>query len=94
MSGWDDSDEEENRFKLQPSDFKVVNVHFESKQEPEGGQEPQQEVENELYHEEVFNTEYGNEEPFQARENHFYTKIGFKVGDYFAGEKRIYQKKN
>lgn len=82
MSEWSNSDdEEENRFKLQPTDFKVINVQFESK--------PEQEIEQE----EVVNTEYVNEEPLSTRENHFYAKLGFRVGEYFAGEKKIYQKR-
>lgn len=76
MSGWSTSEEEEDRFKLEPTDFKVTNIVDIPPETGEGIQQGDSFV------------------PIPEKcVNHFYEKLGFNVGGYFEGEKKIYKLK-
>lgn len=73
MSGFESSSEED-RFKLQTTDFTSTNVNnYQMFGEENDDQNAQSFVSN------------------STSKNHFYNKLGFEVGNYFSGEKKIYQ---
>lgn len=73
---WSNS-EEEDGFKLRPSDFTPVNVPLDKPFEDNT----------------VYESPYISNEVTQAASNYFYERLGFEVGTYFAGEKRLYQQR-
>lgn len=77
MGGWSSS-EEENRFQLSPTDFTPVNI--ETNDMPQEQSAPEVSMWAEPQYE-------------QIQENYFYSKLGFRVGDYFDGEKNLYSKR-
>lgn len=73
MSGFESSSEED-RFKLQTTDFTNININ----------NGPVFCEENDIQSTPLNVTNVSSK-------NHFYNKLGFEVGNYFSGEKRIYQ---
>lgn len=72
------SDSEENDYKLNPSDFTVTDAIADAKSSQDHG----------------FSSYAAVTEEQQQDENYFYTKIGFEVGTYFGGSKKIYNMRN
>ena len=77
QSGWGDESEDGNRFELSPNDFTLVKIQDEDARMPE------------TYQSSLFIKTQRE----ASCENFFYGRLGFKTGNYFEGEKRIYSKR-
>jgi len=81
MGGWSNS-EEEDSFKPRPSDFTPTNI-------------PQEPPAADRADSQVYELPYSTKKPqdFEAPRDYLCERLGFKVGGYFDGEKRLYQQR-
>lgn len=76
MPSWSSS-EDENHFKLRPTDFTLTNIAHECSAQPR----------------DAVDFLHSTSGALKTHQNYFYNKLGFKVGEHFAGEKKLYQKR-
>lgn len=69
--------DDQNDFKVETTDFTLTNFQDEAPTQQES----------------VFDSQYSRLDNPTAGLNYFYQKLGFKVGECFSGEKKLYQKR-